>query len=191
MGKELQRLQRYLGGIRDMTRLPDALFIIDPTKEAIAVKEANKLGIPAVALADTDSDPDVLDFIIPGNDDAIRSIQLVTATLADVIIEVRGGGDEPSERPAGRRDRAEPRPPTTASEQATTRLAEQAIQAAVDDARHVAGQPAAPARGGAAQPTTASEATAAESPPTPTVKRRRRADRSVPTRPSPSDAEED
>ncbi len=98
LGKELQRLQRYLGGIRDMTRLPDALFVIDPTKEAIAVKEANKLGIPAVALADTDSDPDVLDFIVPGNDDAIRSIQLVTATLADVIVEVRGGasatGDE-------------------------------------------------------------------------------------------------
>ena len=92
-GKEMARLQRYLGGIRDMTRLPDALFIIDPTKEAIAVKEANKLGIAAVALADTDSDPDVLDFIIPGNDDAIRSIQLVTSRLADVIIEVRGGAD--------------------------------------------------------------------------------------------------
>lgn len=77
MGKELHRLQRYLGGIRDMTRLPDALFIIDPTKEAIAVTEANKLEIPVVALADTDSDPDILDFIIPGNDDAIRSIQQV------------------------------------------------------------------------------------------------------------------
>jgi len=93
LGKELQRLQRYLGGIRDLNRLPDALFIIDPAKEAIAVKEANKLDIPVVALADTDSDPDVLDFIIPGNDDAIRSIQLVTARLADVIIEMRGGED--------------------------------------------------------------------------------------------------
>ncbi|HZJ08794.1 MAG TPA: 30S ribosomal protein S2, partial [Trueperaceae bacterium] len=90
LGKELGRLQRYLGGIKDMTRLPDALFIIDPTKEAIAVKEANKLGIPVVGLADTDSDPDVLDFIVPGNDDAIRSIQLVTARLSDVIIEVKG-----------------------------------------------------------------------------------------------------
>jgi len=94
LGKELHRLQRYLGGIRDLNRLPDALFIIDPAKEAIAVREANKLGIPAVALADTDSDPDVLDYIIPGNDDAIRSIQLVTARLADVIIEMRGGADE-------------------------------------------------------------------------------------------------
>jgi small subunit ribosomal protein S2 len=96
LGKELHRLQRYLGGIRNMTRPPDALFIIDPTKEAIAVKEANKLEIPVVALADTDSDPDVLDHIIPGNDDAIRSIQLVTARLADVIVEVRGGA-EPAE----------------------------------------------------------------------------------------------
>ncbi len=93
LGKEMQRLQRYLGGIKDMTRLPDCLFIIDPTKEAIAVKEANKLGIPTVALADTDSDPDVLDYIIPGNDDAIRSIQLVAARLSDLIIEVRGGAE--------------------------------------------------------------------------------------------------
>ena len=77
-----------------MNRMPDALFIVDPTKEAIAVKEANKLGIPTVALADTDSDPDVLDYIIPGNDDAIRSIQLVTARLSDLIVEVRGGVEE-------------------------------------------------------------------------------------------------
>ncbi len=129
MGKELQRLQRYLGGIRDMTRLPDALFIIDPTKEAIAVKEANKLGIHAVALADTDSDPDVLDFIIPGNDDAIRSIQLVTSTLSDVIVSVRGVVDAPADEAGEGAVTAErtTRPlPTTASEQA--------IHAAVADA---------------------------------------------------------
>lgn len=98
LGKEMLRLQRYLGGLKDMTRLPDALFIIDPTKEDIAVKEANKLGIPTVALADTDSDPDALDYIIPGNDDAIRSIQLVTARLSDLIIEVRGGAENAPER---------------------------------------------------------------------------------------------
>jgi small subunit ribosomal protein S2 len=98
LGKELQRLQRYLGGIKELTRLPDVLFVIDPTKEAIAVREANKLGIPVVALADTDSNPDVLDYIVPGNDDAIRSIQLVTARLADTIVEVRGGA---AEAPAG------------------------------------------------------------------------------------------
>ena len=100
LGKELQRLQRYLGGIKEMNRLPDVLFIVDPTKEAIAVREANKLGIPVVALADTDSDPDVLDYIVPGNDDAIRSIQLVTARLSDSIIEVRGGVQSVSEAPS-------------------------------------------------------------------------------------------
>lgn len=107
LGKELQRLQRYLGGIREMTRLPDAIFIIDPAKEAIAADEANKLGIPAVALADTDSDPDVLDYIIPGNDDAIRSIQLVAGALADAIVEVKGGVDAPIDEPATAGDTAE------------------------------------------------------------------------------------
>ena len=93
LGKELHRLKRFLGGIKNMPSLPDALFVVDPAKEAIAVREANKLGIPAVALADTDSDPDTLDYIIPGNDDAIRSIQLVTARLADAIVEMRGGAE--------------------------------------------------------------------------------------------------
>jgi small subunit ribosomal protein S2 len=93
---ELDRLNRYLGGIRNMSRLPDALFVIDPTKEAIAVKEAQKLGIPVVALADTDSDPDVIDYIVPGNDDAIRSIQLITSRLGDLIVESRGGGEDVS-----------------------------------------------------------------------------------------------
>ncbi len=93
---EMERLNRYLGGIRNMTRLPDALFIIDPTKEAIAVKEAQKLGIPVVALADTDSDPDVIDYIVPGNDDAIRSIQLITSRLGDLVVESRGGGEDVS-----------------------------------------------------------------------------------------------
>ncbi len=137
LGKELHRLQRYLGGIRDMTRLPDALFIIDPTKEAIAVKEANKLGIPAVALADTDSDPDVLDFIVPGNDDAIRSIQLVTATLADVIVEVRGGASVAAEA------EAEPVPaPVTPMKPIPESAAERAVRAAVIDGGS-ANQPAA------------------------------------------------
>ncbi len=92
LAKELSDLQKNLGGIRNMTRLPEAIFIIDPTKEAIAVKEAQKLNIPVVALADTDSDPDVIDYIIPGNDDAIRSIQLIAQRFADLIIECRGGG---------------------------------------------------------------------------------------------------
>jgi len=94
---ELDRLRKYLGGFRRLSRLPDALYVVDPTKEAIAVAEARKLGIPIVALADTDSDPDLIDRIIPGNDDAIRSIQLVTSRLTDVVIEARGGGEETAE----------------------------------------------------------------------------------------------
>ena len=91
LGKERDRLARYLTGIRDLNRLPDALFVIDPMLEHIAVSEANKLRVPVVALADTDSDPDLIDYVIPGNDDAIRSIQFITSRLADTIIEVRGG----------------------------------------------------------------------------------------------------
>lgn len=89
---ELERLQKNLGGFRKLRRLPDAIFVVDPTKEAIAVKEARKLGIPVVALADTDSDPDVCDYIVPGNDDAIRSVQLVVNRMTDLIVEARGGG---------------------------------------------------------------------------------------------------
>ncbi len=133
LGKELHRLQRYLGGIRDLNRLPDALFIIDPAKEAIAVKEANKLGIPVVALADTDSDPDVLDFIIPGNDDAIRSIQLVTARLADVIIEMRGGEDAGAT--AATQDHETLRMPVSASERAIQEAAAAAEGRAEDAPR--------------------------------------------------------
>ncbi len=96
---ELERLQKYLSGFRRLKRLPDALFVVDPTKELIAVREARKLGIPIVALADTDSDPDLIDYIIPGNDDAIRSIQLITSRLTDVIIEARGG-EAPAEAEA-------------------------------------------------------------------------------------------
>ncbi len=93
---ELERLQKYLSGFRKLKRLPDALFVIDPTKEAIAVKEARKLFIPVVALADTDSDPDLVDYVIPGNDDAIRSIQLILSRAVDLIIQARGGVAGPS-----------------------------------------------------------------------------------------------
>ncbi|UCH25412.1 MAG: 30S ribosomal protein S2 [Trueperaceae bacterium] len=138
LGKELHRLQRYLGGIRNMTRPPDALFVIDPTKEAIAVKEANKLEIPVVALADTDSDPDVLDHIIPGNDDAIRSIQLVTARLADVIVEVRGGADEgtapETEAPPEETAEAETLPTPISSPERTIQAAAQLAEESDDSA---------------------------------------------------------
>ncbi len=91
--RELERLEKYLGGFRKLKRLPDALYVVDPVKEEIAVKEANKLGIPVIAYADTDADPDMIDYIIPGNDDAIRSIQLVTGRFTDAIVEAKGGGE--------------------------------------------------------------------------------------------------
>ncbi len=83
--KRKEKLQRYLTGIREMRSIPDALLIIDVKREELAVKEANKLGIPIVALVDTNCDPDLIDFVIPGNDDAIRSIKLVASKLAEAI----------------------------------------------------------------------------------------------------------
>lgn len=87
MMKEREKLDNNLGGIRSMTSLPGALFVVDPKKEAIAVREGMRLGIPVVALVDTNCDPDLIDYVIPGNDDAIRSIRLVTSRIADACIE--------------------------------------------------------------------------------------------------------
>lgn len=89
--KERERLERFLSGIRDMNRLPDAIFIVDPRKERIAVAEARKLEIPIVAIVDTNCDPDEVDYVIPGNDDAIRAVRLLAGKMADAIIEGRQG----------------------------------------------------------------------------------------------------
>ncbi|MBN2397453.1 MAG: 30S ribosomal protein S2, partial [Deltaproteobacteria bacterium] len=85
--KEREKLQKVIGGIRDMKSLPGIVFIVDPKKESIAVKEAGKLGIPIVAIADTNCDPDAIDYIIPGNDDAIRAIKLFSSKIADAAFE--------------------------------------------------------------------------------------------------------
>jgi small subunit ribosomal protein S2 len=85
--KERAKLQKILGGIKGMTKLPGMMFVIDPKNEEIAVQEANKLGIPVVAIVDTNCDPDPIDHVIPGNDDAIRAIRLLTAKMADAILE--------------------------------------------------------------------------------------------------------
>jgi small subunit ribosomal protein S2 len=85
--RELEKLERYLGGIRSMDRLPQAVFVLDTKKEHIAVTEANKLGIPVVAVVDTNCDPDVIDYVIPGNDDAIRSGTLLCRVISDAVIE--------------------------------------------------------------------------------------------------------
>lgn len=89
--KEQERLEKFLGGIKNMRELPDIMFIIDPRKERIAVAEARKLGIPIVAIVDTNCDPDEIDYVIPGNDDAIRAVKLLTAKVADAIIEGNQG----------------------------------------------------------------------------------------------------
>ncbi|MGB4607601.1 MAG: 30S ribosomal protein S2 [Tissierellia bacterium] len=88
---EAERLEKFLGGIKNMDRLPGALFVVDPRKERIAVQEAKILGIPVVAIVDTNCDPDEVDFVIPGNDDAIRAVKLLTGTMADAVLEGKQG----------------------------------------------------------------------------------------------------
>lgn len=88
---ELDKLQKNLGGIKEMPKLPDALFVVDPKKEHLAVAEARRLNIPVVAIVDTNCDPDEVDYVIPGNDDAIRSIKLITAKMSDAVLEGRQG----------------------------------------------------------------------------------------------------
>ena len=90
---EIEKLDKYLGGIKDMKKLPGAMFIVDPRKEKIAVAEAKKLGIPVVAIVDTNCDPEEVDYVIPGNDDAIRAVKLIASTMANAIIEGRQGED--------------------------------------------------------------------------------------------------
>lgn len=97
---EIGKLEKFLGGIKEMKKLPGALFIVDPRKERIAVAEAKKLGIPIVAIVDTNCDPDEIDHIIPGNDDAIRAVKLIAQTMASAFIEGRQGVDAPVEAAA-------------------------------------------------------------------------------------------
>ena len=92
--KEKDKLERFLGGIEDMPRIPDVLFVVDPKKEKIAVHEANILGIPVVAMVDTNTDPDPVDVVIPANDDAIRAIRLISGAMADAVIEGKQGQDD-------------------------------------------------------------------------------------------------
>ena len=88
---EILKLEKFLGGIEDMSELPGALFVVDPRKEKIAVLEAKKLGIPVVAIVDTNCDPDDVDYVIPGNDDAIRAVKLISEVMANAVIEGREG----------------------------------------------------------------------------------------------------
>ena len=89
--KEWEKLERNLGGIKEMKRIPDAIFIVDPKKERICVQEAHTLGIPLIGICDTNCDPEELDYVIPGNDDAIRAVKLIVAKMADAVIEANQG----------------------------------------------------------------------------------------------------
>ncbi len=88
---EIEKLEKFLGGIKEMKKIPGAMFIVDPRKERIAVQEAKKLGIPIIAIVDTNCDPDEIDAVIPGNDDAIRAVKLIANTIAQAVIEGRQG----------------------------------------------------------------------------------------------------
>ena len=94
---EMEKLEKFLGGIKDMNRLPGALFVVDPRKERIAVAEARKLNIPIVAIIDTNCDPDEIDYPIPGNDDAIRAVKLIASKIADAVIEAKQGEQQTAE----------------------------------------------------------------------------------------------
>ena len=97
---EIEKLEKFLGGIKNMDKLPKALFIVDPRKERIAVAEAKKLGIPIIAIVDTNCDPDEIDYVIPGNDDAIRAVKLIAGAMASAVIEGRQGQEEAVEETA-------------------------------------------------------------------------------------------
>ena len=92
--KEMDKLQKNLGGIKDMKKIPDAIFVVDPKKERICVQEAHTLGITLIGIADTNCDPEELDYVIPGNDDAIRAVKLIVSKMADAVIEANQGAEE-------------------------------------------------------------------------------------------------
>ncbi|WP_283587975.1 30S ribosomal protein S2 [Limosilactobacillus viscerum] len=117
--KQREKLERFLGGIEDMPKIPDVMFIVDPHKEQIAVKEAQKLHIPIVAMVDTNTDPDDIDYVIPSNDDAIRAVRLITSKMADAIVEGKQGQDDAQQANADAEEAAED---TTVSEDSLKNL---------------------------------------------------------------------
>ncbi len=140
LGLEQEKLQANLGGIKDMKRLPDCLFVVDPKKEYIAVKEARRLGIPIVGIVDTNCDPDEVDYVIPGNDDAIRAVKLIAGKMADAVIEGRQGEQlekEGNDMPAEAADAADVKPSIeeivfAESEAAAAAPVETAVEAVVE-----------------------------------------------------------
>ena len=98
--KEWEKLVKNLGGIKEMKKIPDAIFVVDPKKERICIQEAHTLGIPLIGIADTNCDPEELDYVIPGNDDAIRAVKLIVSTMADAVIEANQGESMSEDVPA-------------------------------------------------------------------------------------------
>ena len=149
--REKAKLDRVLSGIKGLERVPDALFVVDPKKEQIAVSEARKLGIPVIAIVDTNCDPDEIDYPIPGNDDAIRAIRLFTSRVADALLE--GGNLRMKQEPGGEGVAAGPLPQQDAEE-----LAREMLEAAEASDSPAGGEPAAPrkARRKASSPADAS-----------------------------------
>lgn len=94
---EMEKLEKNLGGIKEMKKIPDLMFVVDTRKEKIAVQEAHTLGIPIVAIVDTNCDPDEIDYVIPGNDDAIRAVKLIASKVADAVLESKQGEQENAE----------------------------------------------------------------------------------------------
>ena len=98
--KEWEKLEKNLGGIKEMKKIPDAIFVVDPKKERICIQEAHTLGIPLIGIADTNCDPEELDYVIPGNDDAIRAVKLIVSTMADAVTEANQGESMSEDAPA-------------------------------------------------------------------------------------------
>ena len=98
--KEWEKLEKNIGGIKEMKKIPDAIFVVDPKKERICIQEAHTLGIPLIGIADTNCDPEELDYVIPGNDDAIRAVKLIVSTMADAVIEANQGESMSEDAPA-------------------------------------------------------------------------------------------
>jgi small subunit ribosomal protein S2 len=169
---DLAKLQANLGGVKDMQRVPDAMFVIDLNTEEIAVREAKRLGVPIIGLVDTNCDPDGIEYVIPGNDDAIRSCALITNAIGDVAAaghavfraeeeKARAEAEEKARREQEERERRE------AEEQAKREAEEAAAAAAAAAEQGAAGEQAAAGEPGAAAPAEAGQAPPAQTPPAP------------------------
>lgn len=135
--KEMDKLEKNLGGIKEMKKLPDVLFVVDPGEESIAVHEARILGIPVVAIVDTNCDPDLVDLAIPGNDDAIRAVKLITSVMADAVVEANQGSQfEPTEEDFARANEEEVEETVeveNANETETSELSAEELEAAAEE----------------------------------------------------------